>query len=440
MAFLLFRCLWMASGNMVAIVLAAGKGVRMWPLTYDKPKPLLPVLCKPILGYHLDSILETGIKDVILVVQKHKEMIESFIKERKYDQLLKLKVVEQGETLGTGHAVLKAINESHIESEQALIVYSDVFMEPNSLKESITSIIEMEGNWIGVTEKNQLWKYGVIITDSSGNLTDIVEKPNIYSEDEKKPVNAGIMKLDTELLKESLEKIGPSPRGEIELTDAIKNMAKKANVKVTLFKGNWIDVGMPWDLITANRIALKDLCERASIPLSDCIFYNKERLLIEDPVIIDGPVYIEGKNELGPCSHLREYSVICGENKIGFSVQIKGSIIMKGAKVPHLNYVGDSIVGENVNLGAGTITANVRHDGKNVKSVIKGNKVDTGMKKLGAIIGSNVKTGINTTILPGVKIGANSWINAGCIVDEDVPDNSFLTCSQNKKILERRAI
>jgi len=98
---------------------------------------------------------------------------------------------------------------------------------------------------------------------------------------------------------------------------------------------------------------------------------------------------------------------------------------MNNSRVPHLNYVADSIIAENVNLGAGTIIANLRFDERNIKFTINKKRVDSGKRKFGAIIGYNVKTAINVSIYPGVKIGSDSWI-AKSIVKRDVPRGSKL--------------
>src|SRR3989441_11980229 len=97
---------------------------------------------------------------------------------------------------------------------------------------------------------------------------------------------------------------------------------------------------------------------------------------------------------------------------------------MHEAKVPHLCYVGDSFLGNGTSLGAGTITANLKFNDSNVESRVKGKREDTGQRKLGAIFGDGAKTGINVSIFPGVKIGADAWIGPGAIVRADVPSKA----------------
>jgi bifunctional UDP-N-acetylglucosamine pyrophosphorylase/glucosamine-1-phosphate N-acetyltransferase len=106
-------------------------------------------------------------------------------------------------------------------------------------------------------------------------------------------------------------------------------------------------------------------------------------------------------------------------------VEVKESVLFENVHAHHLSYIGDSVICENVNLGAGTVLANLRHDGKPVKIMIKGVLEDTGRRKLGAIIGANSKTGVNVSVNPGVKIGSNSWILPGTVLYRDVPSNTI---------------
>ena len=145
-----------------------------------------------------------------------------------------------------------------------------------------------------------------------------------------------------------------------------------------------------------------------------------EGSLIRSGVYIKGPVYI-GKNcDIGPNSYIRGNSYFGDNVHIGNAVEIKNSIIMENTNVSHLSYVGDSILGSNCNIAAGTNIANLRFDNKNVKTTIKNKKTDTGRRKLGAIVGDFVKTGINSSLSPGVKIGVRSTIGSGVLLYEDL--------------------
>lgn len=134
----------------------------------------------------------------------------------------------------------------------------------------------------------------------------------------------------------------------------------------------------------------------------------KKGTIIKSGSYIEGRVYIGENCVIGPNCYIRDGSVIENNCKIGASVEIKNSIIGSMTKINHLSYVGDSIIGENCNLGAGTITANLRHDNSTVKVEVKDKLIDTGKTKLGAIIADNIKTGIGTLIYPGRKVLKNT--------------------------------
>jgi bifunctional UDP-N-acetylglucosamine pyrophosphorylase/glucosamine-1-phosphate N-acetyltransferase len=142
--------------------------------------------------------------------------------------------------------------------------------------------------------------------------------------------------------------------------------------------------------------------------------------LVKSGSYIEGPVYVGEGAVVGPNAYLRPGTSLGKGAKVGAGCEVKNSIVMDETKIPHLCYVGDSVLGNGSSLGAGTITANLKFNDSNVKSKVKGRLVDSGQRKLGAILGDGVKTGINVSIFPGVKIGADAWIGPGVIVRTDV--------------------
>ncbi|RLI33379.1 hypothetical protein DRO56_01865, partial [Candidatus Bathyarchaeota archaeon] len=141
---------------------------------------------------------------------------------------------------------------------------------------------------------------------------------------------------------------------------------------------------------------------------------------------IEGPVLIGRGSDIGPNCYIRPSTSIGEEVRIGNACEVKNSIIMDRTHVAHLSYVGDSVLGSGCNLGAGTITANIRFDKRNVRMNIKGRRIDSGRRKLGTFMGDDAQTGINVSLMPGVKVGPGSWIAPGLTVYEDVPPWTFL--------------
>ncbi len=184
----------------------------------------------------------------------------------------------------------------------------------------------------------------------------------------------------------------------------------------------------PWHLLTLNERLL------ARVTQSDVTSEVHERVTV-DGILVVGQgsrilpgVYVEGTVivgrdcKIGPNAYLRGPTAIGDGVHIGQAVEIKASILMRGAAIGHLSYVGDSIIGENTNFGAGTITANFRHDGKSHRSLVDGKLVDTGRRKFGAIIGDHVHTGIHTSIYPGRKLWPHIATRPGAIVQSDLVD------------------
>ena len=413
---------------MKVVILAAGKGVRLRPITETRPKPLIPVLCKPLLLWHLDYLLtNSGLFDeIIIVVNYLKEKIIDAVRKHPLHELIRF--IEQGEELGTGDAVYKAIKDLD-DNEEVLVIYSDLFIADREL---YGKILRTEGNVVvGVVHENPS-EYGVLI-EENGLLKGIIEKP---ATPPSNLVNAGIYKFRVGDLRPYLENLKPSVRGELEFTDALTNaVLNNTIIRILKLDGSkWIDIGLPWNILDANKMAFKYLVEGSKFNgvIESNVSIKGNNIVIEDGALvrsgtyIEGPVYIGSGAVIGPNARIRPYSVICNDSVVGFSVEVKESLIMEHVHVSHLSYVGDSIICEGVNFGAGTITANLRFDDKPVKINIKDKRVSTGRRKFGAIIGGYVKTGINVSLMPGVKVGSYSWIAPGAVVYEDVPSRSFL--------------
>ncbi|MEM4717250.1 MAG: sugar phosphate nucleotidyltransferase [Desulfurococcaceae archaeon] len=403
-----------------AIILAAGEGTRLRPITETRPKSMIPILCKPILEWHINALFRAGVEEIYVVVGYLKEHILRFLSSRGFYNG-RVKVIEQGDLKGTGDAMLKATSEIGY-GDEVVITYADLFIEDWDIISRLTR--EQENTVLGVVVENPR-DYGVLYTRDH-YLLRVVEKPD---EPKSNLVNAGIYKLSTTDILENKD-IEPSPRGEIEATDLLNKITSKKPIRIALYEKKWIDIGKPWHVIDANKVALRNIIRLVRGKILEPVYIDGDIFIDEDTTIypystIQGPVYIGRNVEIGPNAYIRPWSVICDYSKIGFSVEVKESIIFENVHAHHLAYIGDSVICENTNLGAGTILANLRHDEKTVKMMVKNLLEDTGRRKLGAIIGANVKTGVNVSIMPGVKIGSYSWILPGTVVYRDVERNTI---------------
>ena len=374
---------------MKALILAAGKGERLQPLTDYKPKAMLPVCNKPLIDYQIEMLRKHGIDEVAVVIGH----LEKALKEH-----LNVKFYRDASISGTASAVYAA--KDFIDDE-FILLYGDVFFD-GSINE-----LTKTPNSMAVVQVEDVSRYGEVIF-RDGKLVNIREKSGSGSGF----VNAGIYHFDPSIL-DFIEKTEESNRGEFELTDSIMMLNRSEKVRVVPVNGYWNDIGYPWDYIDANMYMLNKIG-----------FSAGENTEIWSNAMIRKPVVIGSGCKIKNC--VIERSVVGDGCVIGEFSIVKRSIVMNKSKVPHLNYVADSVIAEGCNLGAGTKIANLRFDDANVKVTIKGKRIDSGRRKLGAFIGYNVKTGINVSIYPGVKIGSDSWIEAEVSVKKDVEKGSFV--------------
>ncbi len=390
-----------------AVIMAAGKSTRTWPLTLTRPKPLLKVMNKEIIKHNLDA-LQGLVSEVIIIVGFKKEMIINEIG-LKYGKL-KIRYVEQKEQLGTGHA-LKYV-EKLVKNKFVVMGGDDIFS-----KKDIKACLKHKYAVLGRKVEDPS-RFGVFVVIGK-EVKKIVEKPKKFISD---IANTGLYVFDKSVFKYKLKK---SQRGEYEIVDYINALVKKEKVVCEKVKGHWLSIGYPWDLIEANGVLVSEIKKSDIKGKVEKNVVIKGNLKVGKGTEILSGTYIKGnvvigKNcNIGPNCYLRGDTSIGKGCHIGQAVEIKNSIIMDNAKVPHLSYVGDSVIGENSNLGAGTITANLKHDNKNVRSFVNNKIVDTGRRKFGAIIADNVHAGINTVIYPGRKIWPEVNTAPGEIVKKD---------------------
>jgi bifunctional UDP-N-acetylglucosamine pyrophosphorylase/glucosamine-1-phosphate N-acetyltransferase len=183
----------------------------------------------------------------------------------------------------------------------------------------------------------------------------------------------------------------------------------------------------PWDLLKANEDFLSHLSEsqiagdvHPSAVIDGHLQLGKGSRILPG-VVIEGHVVIGENCKIGPNCYIRGATSIGHGCIVGNAVEIKNSLILSNTFISHLSFVGDSVIGQKVNLGAGTITSNFRHDGTMHRSMVEGELIATERLKFGAIIGDHVHTGIHTSIYPGRKIAAHATTRPGEIVQRDLP-------------------
>ena len=397
---------------MKAIILAAGASTRLYPLTITKPKPLIKVAGKTILEHNL-SQLEGLIDEAIIIVGYKKEMIQEKFG-NKFGKI-KLTHVEQKEQLGTGHAVLCAKRLVKTGERFLIVPGDDLFSKKdinNCLKQKYCVLAK---------EVSDPEKWGILVTDKNNLIIDIEEKPKAPKSN---LANTALWVMDKKIM-DIMERLGKSSRGEYEITSALKELIKTEKIYCQKVEDYWLPIGYPWHIIEANEFLLKRIKKSdikgkvwKNVHIEGKIILGKNSEILPG-VYIEGNAVIGENTKIGPNSYIRGATTIGNNSKVGQGVEVKNSVIGDNTKIPHLSYVGDSVIGDNCNLGAGTITANLKHDKSHVKTMIKGELVNSGRKKFGVIMGDNVHTAINTSIYPGRKFYPNTQTLPGEAVTKD---------------------
>jgi len=272
-----------------------------------------------------------------------------------------------------------------------------------------------------LTETKTPERFGIAKIDEKGFLADIVEKPKEYIGN---LASVGGFVFDKKIFEYPL--VLEEGQKEYFIPTMLRRLCKDAEVVPLKIERYWLPIGYPWDLLNANEHLLSRMSksriegevENGAVIKGVAIIGKGS--IVKSGSYIEGPVVIGENCTIGPNCYLRPFTAIGNNCRVGNGVEIKNSILMDNTHVGHLSYIGDSVLGENVNIGAGTITANLRHDNENVKSMHKGQLICSGRRKLGAIIADGVKLGIKTAIYPGRKIWPGRHTLPGEIVKKDI--------------------
>lgn len=398
---------------MRAIVLAAGEGRRMRPLTETRPKALLEVAGSTVIDHILRALEAAGVEEAAVVVGAQ---ADALTKRLESDPPVPVRTYRQARPLGTGDAVRAA---AAFVRGDTLVVNGDVLPHP----EDVRAVAEAEAPGaeavLLTAEVRDAAGYGVVVAEKArpglpARVTELVEKP-------ERPrghhVNAGVYRIGPAWM-ERLAAVSPSPRGELELTTALAAAAGEGTLSAVAARNPWTEVGRPWDLLTAQErlfAGLKDRTEgevEKGAHLKGPVFVAKGAL-VKAGAYIEGPVYIGPDARVGPNCYIRASTHIGEGCHVGAATEVKNSILFAHTHAPHHNYVGDSVLGSHVNLGSGTKIANLRLDEREVLVSIGGERLGTGRRKFGAVVGDSVKTGINASINAGCVIGPGAFIGPG---------------------------
>jgi len=409
---------------MQAVILAAGESSRFWPLNYQH-KSLLKIMGRPLIWYTIKGLRKAGIKEVI-IVQNPKKNVEEELKNYKFPNL-KIKYVIQTKPKGMGNALWQAqdLIKNNFFVMHAHHFDVDVFAKPMIEKQK-----KAKAKLILLGKKvDKPWKYGIVGLDNKikDRVIKLIEQPKRG----KEPSNIGIKGIYL-LPRDFFQYYEKIKKHMYDFEDTLKLFMKDNDVRIVITEKEVPTLKFPWELLEVNKLLfdkhLKPKIEKSAkisknVTIEGKVYVGKNSKIFEG-VVIKGPCYIGDDCVIGNNSLIREYTNLENNVLIGALAEVTRSIFQENIHT-HSGYFGDSIFGRGCRLGAGNITANVRIDRGEIKSVVKGEKIGTGLKSLGAIVGENTKTGIHCSLMPGVLIGSNCQIGPNSIVFENLENNTI---------------
>ncbi|NHN59161.1 bifunctional sugar-1-phosphate nucleotidylyltransferase/acetyltransferase [Halorussus rarus] len=392
---------------MQAVVLAAGEGTRIRPLSASLPKPMLPVADRPMAAHAADAAVRAGADELVLVVGYEADAVREYFGEEYAGVPVRYAVQES--QAGTADAVRAARD---LLDGPFAVLNGDNLYDPDG----VAALFEA-GPAVGAHRVDDPSNYGVLSTDRNA-VTDIVEKPADPPTD---LANTGAYVFPA-AAREWLD-VPESERGEREITDVLARTIEEFDVSAVELD-RWLDVGRPWELLEANEWKLAELDRDIQGSVHEDADLRgpvavEEGATVDAGVVIEGPALVRSGASVGPNAYVRGATLVDEDAKVGHSVEIKNSVLMPGATVGHQSYVGDSVLGRDVNFGAGTNVANLRHDDRPVEFTVKGERISTGRRKFGVVAGDEAKTGINVALNVGTKLSPGVGIPPGETVTRD---------------------
>jgi bifunctional UDP-N-acetylglucosamine pyrophosphorylase/glucosamine-1-phosphate N-acetyltransferase len=385
---------------MKAIILAGGKAANLNPFSQTRPIAMMSIAGRTIFDNTLDLLGQSGINDIFVVVEHQKEKLIGRIGEHVNDGL-NLHVVEQGRTQGIGNAVLK-VKDKILPGEYFLLVYGDTVTSENiftKVQQSFHSF-KCPVASICLPPSNQM--FGNVFLNAHMKITKIIEKPK--GNNLGNYVLSGVFVLPASFFG-LLEKC----RGNME--KALAKMVEEG-LNASMWEDDWLDIVYPWQILEANKIIM-DSWTTSSISRSATLEANvttQGTVVIDDDAVIkagavlEGPCYIGKGSYIGNNSLVRKYTSLGNNCAVGYGVELKNCVVLDEALIGRLSFIGDSVLGESVQIGAGSMTVNRTIDLKPVSVKNGKNRVRTGLAKLGSFVGDGAVIGAGNTLPPGTVI------------------------------------
>ncbi len=401
---------------MQAVILAAGESSRFWPLAEGGHKSLFLLLGRPIIAHTIEALRRARITEIV-IVQAPNRAIEAHLGNGA-SLGVKLSYVVQPEPRGMGDALTRAeslLKEIFLVVNPQHITADEIIPQMSALASGADAVL------VGC-ETDRPHEYGIVKLDKDQAL-DLVEKPAPGTEPSRTRL-VGIYLLT----KRALDFYRRVPEQPYAFEEALKLLMREGMVRLLQISKEPPTLKYPWDLFPLAQLLMDRKMREQKIAPSAQIHPSAilegpvwigENVKIFEHAVIKGPCYIGDHCVIGTGSLVREYSNLEAHTVIGAHAEVARSIFQRDCST-HSGYFGDSIFDEAVKIGAGTVTANVRNDRGFIRPWVKGARVETGLKKLGAIVGRQTHIGICAMLMPGVLIGSRCEIGPGSLVRKNL--------------------
>lgn len=394
---------------MKALVLAAGKGKNLYPLTETRPKPMFSICGKPVLEYIIQGLVDTGTHDIIMVVGHQGEKIKQHF-ERGERFGVNLQYIDQGKDLrGIGQAILMA-EHKFVPGEFFFLVYADILFEANIFAETMKTFRGKLAPVAAITLTPTVYpNYGNVLIDQDIAITNI--ETHLDEAQAGSHVLAGVFVLDY-----SFFQILKDTQGDMQA--AFARLVQQKGIFGSIFQSEWIDLGYPWNVLDANQFLMKSYRYAkiaSTVKFEGNVTINgpvqiEDDVIVKGNAIINGPCYIGKGTFIGNNVLIRSNTSIGAGCTIGYGVELKNCVLFDHVKVGRLSFVGDSVIGEGVEIASGIMTVNNLMTDETVKVMINNTSIDSGLVKLGAFVGDNAKVGASNTLAPGTIIPAGKYV------------------------------
>jgi len=387
-----------------AVILAAGEGRRLRPFTVTKPKVMLSIAGKPMLGYVIESLARHGVRNIILVVGYKKEQVFDYIGSGEQFGV-DITYVTQDRQLGTAHALAQA---KGVTESEFLVLPGDKLIEPDA----IAQFVGIKPEALLVKRVDNPTRFGVVIVEK-GMVKNIVEKPK---QAESNIISTGIYAFT--------EEIFGSIELELDIPDALNNMlAQGKSIRAVETDGTWLDVAYPWDILSVNDAILRRIPANLNgmietgVALKGLVSVGKDTVIRSNSYIV-GPVVIGEGCDIGPNVCIFPSTSIADNVVISPFTEIKNSVIGDDVNIGSGSIIQDSVIDKGCVIG-GRFTA------CSGETEVKVNG-EHHLVKVGAMLGGGCSLGDSVTAQPGVIVGNYSQIKALKLIGDRLPDRSLV--------------